>query len=56
MRKGLATSGTVCGVSTITATASQPLIGRVGPAAIVTGTASFTVADPTNASCPQTIP
>jgi len=55
-QQGLATSGAACGVSTITATASQPLIGPIGPGAIITGTASFTVANPANTSCPQTIP
>ena len=55
-KQGLATSGTTCGVSTITATASEPLIGNVGVGAIVTGTASFTVADPTNPACPQGLP
>jgi len=54
--QGLATSGLTCGVSVITATASEPLVGNVGVGAIVTGTASFTVADPTNPACPQTIP
>jgi len=54
-QQGVATSGVVCGVSTITATAGEPLIGQVGPGAIVTGTASFTVANPNNPSCPQTV-
>jgi hypothetical protein len=53
-QQGLATSGTTCGVSTITATASEPLIGQVGTGAIVIGTASFTVADPNVQGCPQT--
>jgi hypothetical protein len=53
---GLATSGTSCGTSLITATASQPLIGKVGENAIVTATASFTVADPTDPACPQSLP
>jgi hypothetical protein len=55
-QQGLATSGLACGVSTITATAGEPLIGNVGTGAIVTATASFTVANPANTSCPQTIP
>ncbi len=55
-QQGLATSGTTCGVSTITATASEPLIGRVGTGAVVTGTASFTVADPNVMGCPQSLP
>jgi len=54
--QGLATSGLACGVSAITATASEPLIGNVGVGAIVTGTASFTVADPSDPACPQSIP
>jgi len=54
--QGLATSGLACGTSVITATASEPLIGNVGVGAIVTGTASFTVADPTNPACPQSLP
>lgn len=55
-QQGLATSGAACGVSAITATASEPLIGNVGVGAIVTGTASFTVADTTNPACPQSLP
>ncbi|MFZ3210677.1 MAG: hypothetical protein WA188_04115 [Terriglobales bacterium] len=55
-QQGLATSGTTCGVSQIIATASEPLIGRVGPGAIVTGTATFTVADPTVTGCPTGLP
>jgi len=55
-QQGLATSGAACGVSAITATASEPLIGNVGTGAIVTGTASFTVANPNDPACPQTIP
>jgi hypothetical protein len=54
--QGLATSGLACGTSVITATASGPLIGNVGAGAIVTGTASFTVADPSDPACPQSIP
>ena len=55
-QQGLATSGLGCGVSVITATAGEPLVGNVGVGAVVTGTASFTVADPSVAGCPQTIP
>lgn len=55
-QQGVATSGTSCGVATITATAGEPLIGNVGAGAIVTATASFTVANPSNPSCPQTVP
>ena len=54
--QGLATSGLACGTSVITATASGSLIGNVGAGAIVTGTASFTVADPSDPACPQSIP
>ena len=55
-QQGLATSGESCGVSVITATAREPLIGNVGVGAIVAATASFTVANPSDPSCPQTIP
>ena len=55
-QQGLATSGLGCGVSVITATAGEPLVGNVGVGAVVTGTASFTVADPSVTGCPQTIP
>jgi len=51
--QGLATSGAACGVSTITATLSGALVGQGG---VVTGTATFTVADPNNADCPQSVP
>ena len=52
-QQGLATSGNACGVSIITATLSGALVGQGG---IVTGTATFTVADPSNADCPQSVP
>ena len=55
-QQGLATSGEACGVSTITATAGEPLIGQVGPGAIVSGSASFTVANTSNPNCPQSLP
>ena len=55
-QKGLATSGTVCGVAGLVATAHTPLIGPGASNSVVTGTASFIVADPNNKGCPQTIP
>lgn len=55
-QQGLATSGTTCGGALITATASEPLIGRVGTGAVVTGTATFTVADPAIEGCPSSVP
>jgi len=54
--QGLATTGTNCGSVTITATAGQPLVGPIGPGAIIFGTATFTVADPSNPNCPQPTP
>jgi len=53
---GLATSGRACGVAGLVATAHQALIGPVAADAVITATASFTVANPNVTGCPQSIP
>lgn len=50
---GLVTSGTSCGVTTITATAAHDLLNNGSSQGIMTATASFTVGNPNNDLCPK---
>ena len=50
---GVATSGFACGVTTITATASNKIGVPFTPQAITIASAQFTVSDPTDPLCPK---